>query len=718
MGKVSDPDEIILIWGYPEGLLEEGFLDSTWIDHALELLGQDVTSESTAMTLKLLAAMNNLEEANSWVKWHRLRVENLKNWKTISDSQGKYLLAERLTMSFFKALKDKNKTQALEIAERLQSEGRLLGLPTRDRFIWDLRVRLLKKMVSHETTSPPLFFQSIHALGTYDTGNAWKIWTAHRKLNGYPAFPPSMKSKEHARDFAGLRRAWIKEEDISASSFSHDVKAGLGAKILKKEALNNHLASYPNPPADFTLQGWWVSGQRQAKRGQTEFYEQLGHRTDLSSGWRMDVLRRASEVHLLNGRWDPGLEDLGLALELASQKSGTQSLRRRLRQWVEQALVLALAQNKVEKAKQIHTLALNTFEGDELAVYEKETAHWRVEMGLEEVAFSFNGMKESSRAQVTAGQAPTLIPCSDSERRQFLTTAATPLWALWARWGEALISENSSRNIELIYREELKRCQNETDPNLQMLSVIQAVAPVLNQRLDKDILLRWILDKDVHHHSQGFSLTGISPFSDFAKKHLKDDLALHALLGLALLADDMRGIVGVATPMKKTGLTKEEKLCFLYPVPQKGAIHEALAGADNSPALLLAVARNESLFETSVRSHAGALGWMQIMPFHYPDKGSRSGQGNWSYAGTSIAKGDALLKENRQRYEGNPYKVLAGYNAGPGACNRWQKQLGESTRRDVFLAWIGYPETRHYVEKVLVDQMIYQWIINDSRKAH
>jgi len=44
-------------------------------------------------------------------------------------------------------------------------------------------------------------------------------------------------------------------------------------------------------------------------------------------------------------------------------------------------------------------------------------------------------------------------------------------------------------------------------------------------------------------------------------------------------------------------------------------------------------------------------------------------------------------------------------------ASRWERQLGGSPDRDIYLAWIGYPETRHYVEKVLIDREIYDWII-------
>ena len=55
--------------------------------------------------------------------------------------------------------------------------------------------------------------------------------------------------------------------------------------------------------------------------------------------------------------------------------------------------------------------------------------------------------------------------------------------------------------------------------------------------------------------------------------------------------------------------------------------------------------------------------------------------------------------------------AVAAYNAGPKAASRWERQLGGSPDRDIYLAWIGYPETRHYVEKVLIDREIYDWLI-------
>jgi soluble lytic murein transglycosylase len=186
---------------------------------------------------------------------------------------------------------------------------------------------------------------------------------------------------------------------------------------------------------------------------------------------------------------------------------------------------------------------------------------------------------------------------------------------------------------------------------------------------------------------------------------------MHAALGFALATGDMRGILALAYEIPGSGLTQEEKRRFLYPLPAEGPIQQAILAAKTEPALILAVARNESLFEPAVRSRAGALGWMQIMPFHFQDRGAKPGHEHWAMPAVSIGKGDQLLEENRRRYDGDPYLTLAAYNAGPGAADRWLRQLGGEATPEIYLAWIGYTETRRYVEKVLIDREIYDWIL-------
>ncbi|MBE0566561.1 MAG: transglycosylase SLT domain-containing protein, partial [Krumholzibacteria bacterium] len=227
-------------------------------------------------------------------------------------------------------------------------------------------------------------------------------------------------------------------------------------------------------------------------------------------------------------------------------------------------------------------------------------------------------------------------------------------------------------------------------------------------------LAAWALDQDVHLRSGGATAPPPSLLPVLAAELRDSQADLHALLGVAVFLGDMRGTLAVASVLPGSGLTRDEKRRFLYPLPAPGPVLDALLEAGDDPALLLAIARNESLFESAVRSRAGALGWMQIMPFHYPERGAVPGSGHWSNPRVAIERGAALVAENRRRFGGDPYRLLAAYNAGPEAVARWDRQLGDQASRRLFLAWIGYTETRGYVEKVLIDRDLYDWILTEA----
>ena len=81
-----------------------------------------------------------------------------------------------------------------------------------------------------------------------------------------------------------------------------------------------------------------------------------------------------------------------------------------------------------------------------------------------------------------------------------------------------------------------------------------------------------------------------------------------------------------------------------------------------SPALLAAVAKQESGFQLSVVSGAGAEGLMQLMP------STAAGLGVNPMDPTQAIDGAALLLRGYlQRFDGSVPLALAAYNAGPGA---------------------------------------------------
>lgn len=100
--------------------------------------------------------------------------------------------------------------------------------------------------------------------------------------------------------------------------------------------------------------------------------------------------------------------------------------------------------------------------------------------------------------------------------------------------------------------------------------------------------------------------------------------------------------------------------------------------------LVIAVSRAESAFRSEVRSPAGATGLMQLLPATARGLGVTDITDPWQ----NLAGGTKYLRQLMDRFDGDVRKVLAGYNAGPGAV---QQHGGVPP----------YPETRTYVARVL-----------------
>ena len=722
VGTYHDPADIELARGFPSDLLDPALVDTVWISAARRVLSARGADAERYFTRRLLE--QQLDES-AWPAW-LARMEGVINQLETGNFQGALdqdtepLLAERATRAVFSHLAAGRVMQAAALAIMLRDRGRDLGLSDREIFVWDLRVKLLFRVAGNKPVGAGTFWPAMLALGRYDAGNAWALWTAHCRDAGVRPVLSVMATDKWGRHLAGISRTWLTPNDLYESGFSADFKAGLGAVMFKGTERDAHFLKFPAPPSDTALQGLWLRGRRLQSGGDPATYEQLAGRSDIRPGWRMDIWRRASELRLLKGQWEQGLDDLRQALQLAAQGQGRTSTRRRLRQWNEQALVLALAQDDPATARLLRDLGLQHFKGKDREAFSRETGHWteRLDPGADIPFVLGEGLPSQAKVLVETGQAEGLKPLNGARREQFRLAAGHSLWRQWARWGITLANpepvRGSKRERAILYREALLVMQEEVDPARIESAALGIIVRRLGDNPVFEAMLAQAFACDVGWASGGKTTSGPSAVPVVLPLLRGSELDRHALLGFALALGDMRGILAVATELEGRGLTPEEKRRFLYPLPDTDAIHAAILEADSDPALLLAVARNESLFDPAVRSRAGALGWMQIMPFHYEDRGARPGEANWKNPGVSIRQGDGLLRENRRRYQGNPYLAVAAYNAGPRAASRWAQQLGGSPERDIYLAWIGYPETRHYVENVLIDREIYDWIIRDA----
>src|SRR5690606_34126889 len=105
-------------------------------------------------------------------------------------------------------------------------------------------------------------------------------------------------------------------------------------------------------------------------------------------------------------------------------------------------------------------------------------------------------------------------------------------------------------------------------------------------------------------------------------------------------------------------------------VPYSNLINRYAQQFGVSPDLVARVIRAESSFNPRARSHAGAMGLMQLMPATARQMGVTN---PWDPE-QNIRGGTRYLAEQLRRWNGNVALALASYNAGPANVQRWVRQ--------------------------------------------
>ena len=194
---------------------------------------------------------------------------------------------------------------------------------------------------------------------------------------------------------------------------------------------------------------------------------------------------------------------------------------------------------------------------------------------------------------------------------------------------------------------------------------------------------------------------------DAAVRSLNDAEKLQA----AILADrwgwHSRAIATAAS------LGQYDDLAIRYPLPWKQQFESFASAAKISPTWAYGIARSESLFMRDVRSSAGAVGLMQLMPATGRQVAREirlpySGLATLTDPESNIRLGTSYLGQMAARYSGNQVLATAAYNAGPHRVDRWLPQQGSEDAR-VWIENIPFNETRKYVKRVMSAQAIFQW---------
>lgn len=139
-------------------------------------------------------------------------------------------------------------------------------------------------------------------------------------------------------------------------------------------------------------------------------------------------------------------------------------------------------------------------------------------------------------------------------------------------------------------------------------------------------------------------------------------------------------------------------------------------------AMAYAIARQESAFNPSARSAAGAIGLLQLMPATAKKVAKEAGMPySLSRLTTDVAYnatlGSHFLGEQIDRFDGSYVLTFAAYNAGPRRAQEWIDRFGDPRGKpiDEVVDWverIPFSETRNYVQRVMENYEVYKMRLN------
>ncbi len=153
-----------------------------------------------------------------------------------------------------------------------------------------------------------------------------------------------------------------------------------------------------------------------------------------------------------------------------------------------------------------------------------------------------------------------------------------------------------------------------------------------------------------------------------------------------------------------------------YPRAFEGIVVKACSENGIPTSLAWGIMREESSFVADVRSHANAIGLMQLI----------APTAKWVAAGTSIPSDETSLKRPEVSVElgarllsklrathGHPALAIGAYNGGGGAVERWVSAR-TTDELDLFVEQIPYDETRNYIKRVLSSQAAYAYLYDPT----
>lgn len=204
----------------------------------------------------------------------------------------------------------------------------------------------------------------------------------------------------------------------------------------------------------------------------------------------------------------------------------------------------------------------------------------------------------------------------------------------------------------------------------------------------------------------------VIPFVADLADRTTDVAALTAMAEIAAKHDDARAVLLIGKTALGNGLPLDHAAFPTIGLPRYSPI-----GPEVEPAIVYAIARQESAFNPKTVSTANALGLMQVTPAagryiakkHGVTFDQKRLLNDKVY---NVQMGAAELGGNIEAYNGSYILAFAAYNAGRGRVKEWIERFGDPRDPKVdavdWVERIPFSETRNYVQRIMENVQAYR----------
>ncbi len=173
---------------------------------------------------------------------------------------------------------------------------------------------------------------------------------------------------------------------------------------------------------------------------------------------------------------------------------------------------------------------------------------------------------------------------------------------------------------------------------------------------------------------------------------------------------------------------EKKALSLRFPFAYEGLVEAAAEHNSLDPFFIYAIIRRESAYMVDIRSSAGALGLMQLMPATAKDAVRFQGRAPNSAGHRSsrwlklidpadnISLASTYLRNIMDRFDEHLALTASSYNAGPHRTLKWLPESG-SVPAEQWIDTIVFSETRRYVRAILAYMTIFEWRNHELGRA-